>query len=305
MENTVLENATLDRKLIPPHRVFFSWYISNVCNYKCSFCTPENIKTISVDLEQWVIIWDGIYDRYGECHIHISGGEPFIYPKFMELIACLSRKHTLEFSTNLSCDIKSLIDNISPKRASLGGSFHPEFANFNQFFRKVALLKRKGFNVWINYVAYPPHLKDMAKYKMAFATSLPGVFFVIQPFSGKYAGCDYPQGYTAEEKKLMEFNENSEVNKGTIDWRTDDKKSSVKGKFCRMGQMYARIYPNAEVYRCCGNGASRLGNLVDRTFRLSEEAVPCECDNCPCWKCMLVGKEDYWKNHWRTPHNFT
>jgi len=304
MENVALDNARLDRRLIPPNKVFFSWYINNECNYKCSFCCPQDIKTAPVSLDRWIEIWDGIYDRYGECHIHISGGEPFIYPNFIRLIASLSKKHTLEFSTNLSCDVQPFIDNISPKRARLGGSFHPEDGNFEEFLKRVSLLKKSGFDVWVNYVAYPPHLKDMSGYKKAVEQSLPGVLFAIQPFGGKYEGRDYPQGYTDEEKKLMNFGDTSEVNKETIDWRTDGAKSVVKGKLCRMGQMYARIYPNAEVFRCCGNGASKLGNLLDNSFKLSDKPLPCECDNCPCWKCMLTGKEDYWSKYWISPDKF-
>ncbi len=304
MERTALENTVLERNLIPPNKVFFSWYINNECNYKCSFCSPENYKTALVGVSKWVDIWDDIYRRYKECHIHISGGEPFIYPDFMELIISLSKKHTLEFSTNLSCNMQPFVDNISPKRARLGGSFHPEDGDFDDFLGKAALLKKSGFDVWVNYVAYPPHLKDMARYKRAVEESLPGVLFAIQPFNGKYEGRDYPQGYTEEEKKLMNPSGSAEVNKEAFDWRTDGEKSAVKNKSCRMGQMYARIYPDGSVSRCCGNGASKLGNLLDGTFKLYDKPMPCVCDSCPCWKCMLVGKEDYWNRYWVTPEKF-
>lgn len=290
-----------ERKSIPPYKVFFSWYLNNECNYKCSFCKPQDIKTRFIKVGDWVEIWDKVYGNYGESHIHISGGEPFIYPGFIDLITGLSRKHTLEFSTNLSCDVRPFAENIAPKRARLGGSFHPEFADFDEFLEKIVFLKKKGFDVWVNYVAYPPHLKDLAKYKKAVETTIPDVLFSIQPFGGQFEGRDYPKDYSAEEKKLMLFEEKSEVNKETLDWKTDSLKSSVREKLCRMGQMYARIYPDGEVYRCCGKGAQRLGNLIDKTFKLLEEPLPCASDNCPCWKCMLVGKEDYWKNYWVTP----
>lgn len=285
----------------PPYCVFFTWYLNNECNYKCSYCKPQDIKTIFIGIDKWINIWDGIYDKYGGCHIHISGGEPFIYPDFIELITRLSKKHTLEFSSNLSVDIKPFIENIRHDKARFGGSFHPEFANFDDFLKKILLLKENGFEVWVNYVAYPPHLKEMAKYKKLVEES--GIPFSILPFNGKFSGREYPQNYTDDEKKLMTFDDSNEVNKETIDWRTDSKKSSVKGKLCRMGQMYARIYPDAEVYRCCGNGALRLGNLIDKTFKLLEEPMPCECDNCPCWRCMLVDKEEHWPAHWTTPRH--
>lgn len=295
------ENAIkkVSRESIAPHRVFFSWYLNNECNYKCSFCKPEDIKTRFIGVDKWVDIWDKIYDDYGGCHIHISGGEPFIYPGFIELIARLSEKHTLEFSTNLSMEIEPFMEAVKPERARLGGSFHPEFSNFEEFFDKIVKLKANGYDVWANYVAYPLHLEDMHRYKKSIEDR--GIQFSIQPFNGTFEGREYPLGYTEQEKSIMTFGEVNKVNKDTIDWRTDEKKSSIKGKLCRMGQMYARVYPNGEVCRCCGNGASKLGNLIDGTFRLLDDAMPCECDNCPCWKCMHVGKEEYWKNHWVLP----
>jgi MoaA/NifB/PqqE/SkfB family radical SAM enzyme len=284
---------------IAPFCVFFSWYLNNECNYQCSFCKPQDIKTVFATTDKWIQIWDGLYERYGACHLHISGGEPFIYPNFIELISRLSQKHTLEFSTNLSMDIQPFIDNISPHRARLGGSFHPEFSQFERFFKKILLLKDKGFEVWVNYVAYPSHLPEMGKYKRLVEEQ--GIRFSIQPFNGTFSGREYPRQYTDEEKMLMADGGLDDVNKETIDWRTDGAKSSIKGKLCRMGQVYARIYPNAEVYRCCGNGALRLGNLLDGSFRLLEEPLACECDNCPCWRCMMVGKEEYWMQYWTTP----
>lgn len=302
-ENLSLENKVIKSDLVeatPPYCVFFSWYLNNECNYQCSFCKPQDIKTVFAGTDRWIEIWERIYDKYGSCHIHISGGEPFIYPNFIKLISRLSEKHTLEFSSNLSMDIRPFIDNISPLRARLGGSFHPEFADFVRFFDKIIKLKDKGFEVWVNYVAYPEHLKDMGRYKKLVEEK--NIRFSIQPFNGSFAGRTYPANYTEEENKLMTAGSLDNVNKDTIEWRTSGGKSLTKGQLCRMGQMYARIYPNAEVYRCCGNGALRLGNLLQEDLCLLDEPRTCECDNCPCWKCMLVGKDKYWVGFWTTPN---
>lgn len=286
---------SLLRTSIPPYRVFFTWYINNECNYKCSYCTPEKIKTINVKIERWFEIWDEIFYRYGCCQIDISGGEPFLYPSFIKLIRYLSQKHTLQFSTNLSCDIRPFIENINRRRVKLGASLHPEFVDLEKFLEKSILLKENGLNVWVNYVGYPPSLKDMAEYKRRVEEQ--GLSFNILPFTGEFAGRVYPEGYTEEEKRLLKTFDDT-VNKDTIEWRTEKGKNNTKGKLCRMGQMYARIYPDAEVYRCCSSDVLRLGNLVDGTFSLLDGPIPCESDNCRCWKCMLEGKEEYWQTYW-------
>lgn len=295
------EKSSLNRSAIPPYRVFFSWYINNDCNYKCSYCKPQDIKEVYLKIEKWLEIWQDIYERYGTCQIHISGGEPFIYPDFLKLIIDISKIHTLEFSTNFSWDITSFIENISPERARIGVSLHPEFTDFDKFLDKIILLKNAGFEVWVNYVGYPPILKEMSTYREKIKEL--DIHFSILPFDGHFKDRRYPAGYTEEEKKyLTDCAEGDEVNKKTVDWKTDEAKSNTKGMLCHMGQMYARIYPNTEVYRCCGNGVKKLGSLANEKLILFEEAMPCECEQCPCWKCMLVGKEENWKNHWVIPH---
>ena len=74
-----------------------------------------------------------------------------------------------------------------------------------------------------------------------------------------------------------------------------------KGKKCRMGQMYAKIYANGDAFSCCVESAVKLGNLTDGTFKLLDEPHTCREENCPCWKCMTIDNESYWKEHWVVP----
>ena len=73
-----------------------------------------------------------------------------------------------------------------------------------------------------------------------------------------------------------------------------------KYKICEMGQMYARIYPNGNTYRCCSSdGNTYLGNLFDRNVTLLEKPEKCyDMDNCRCWRCMVPGEESRWLHTW-------
>lgn len=290
---------------IAPHRVFFTWDVHYRCNYKCSYCNaqkPEQddfIEARYLGADKWIAIWNNIYKKYGSCEIQLTGGEPFIYPGVMDLITRLSKIHTLEFSTNLSWDIEPFIKNITPDRARIGVSFHPEFIDFNLFLDKALTLKKSGFEVWVSYVAYPPLLKDMPKYKLEVEKAK--MHFSVLPFTGMFEGKSYPDGYSEFERKIMDGDDNDIVNKKTINWKTGEQKNTTKGRLCRMGQMYAKIHPDGEGYRCCAVGSSKLGNLIDGTFKLLEEPLHCEYEQCPCWRCMLVGEEEDWSNHWVVP----
>lgn len=293
------------KTLTSPHRVFFTWDIHYRCNYKCSYCNAQKpgqddfIEARYLEVAQWIAIWRDIYKRYGSCEIQLTGGEPFTYPKIMDLITQLSKIHTLEFSTNLSWDVEPFIKNITPDRARIGVSFHPEFIDFNLFLDKALRLKNSGFEVWVNYVAYPPILKDMPKYKLEVEKA--GMNFSILPFTGVFDGRSYPDEYLESERKIMNCDDINIFNKKTIDWKTGEQKNKTMGRLCRMGQRYAKIHPDAEAYRCCGIGSSKLGNLITGTFELLEEPAHCECEQCPCWRCMLVGKEEDWSPHWVIP----
>jgi len=294
------------RNNIAPHRVFFNWEVTYKCNYKCSYCNfggaakvKEREATIYPGIAKWVEAWCNIYERYGSCEIHFAGGEPFVYPEFMDLIGQLSEIHTMEFSTNLFWNPDDFIKRINPGRARVGVSFHPEFVDFDTFFLKALSIKKAGFEVWANYVAYPAFMKDMDKYKNKFEQS--GISLSILPFKGEYGGKTYPESYTQEEREYLRRLGTANYAEKTLDFAFDKEKRNTKNKLCRMGQMYAKIRPNGEVHNCCAENALKLGNILDGTFSLLEEPFLCGQDNCPCWRCMVVGNENYWSEHWPVP----
>ena len=309
------DRKIINRKSVPPHHVFVTWDIHYGCNYNCTYCnTPkpwhgpgkwdrDRDKVIYPGVDKWIKIWEDIYKRYGSCEIHITGGEPFIYPSFMELITQLSKMHTLEIITNLFWETGYFIKNLSPDRVRIGTSFHPEFANLDQFLKKHLLLRENGFETWANYVAYPPLMSEMGKYKSEFDRLK--ISFNIQPYLGWYQDREYPAGYTDSEMAHLKscYNDEDIVNKKTIEWKTGVKKRNMSGKPCRMGQMYAKVYPIADAYRCCAQSSASLGNLIDGSFKLSDEPLLCKDEHCFCWRCMLVGEEDSWAQHWVIPHN--
>ncbi len=288
-------------KLSPLQKVFWNWDIHYACNYRCSYCFLAGKWDIAAKenrypgVNKWLEIWDSIYDKYGSCHIHFSGGEPFIYPHFFDLITELVKRHTLEFSTNLSFDVTSFIEKIDSQKVRICASFHPEFSNFNEFLNKVNLLRKYNFSVLIAYVAYPPYLERMKKVKAECDRS--GIRLSVQPFRGIFNNRKYPDSYTEYEMNILrDCGQNFHSNKKMLD-RGVNVGNGVR--LCRMGERYGKIYASADVYRCCTTGAKRIGNLLDDdNFQLLREPAICELDSCLCWKAMIVGKEKEYLIHW-------
>ena len=283
----------------PPYKVFFSWEITYECNYRCSYChapKPYDVntkKTVYLKPDEWLNIWSEIYDNYGECEMVISGGEPFVYPEFVEIIKNISRLHIVELCTNLSSDIEPIM-NINPKRLRVGTSFHPEFAELKLFINKIKRLQDNGFEVWVNFVPWPPLFKEIKKIKGAFESE--GIKVILQPFIGQYEGRQYPRGYTEEEKKYLGIFDD-ETNTKTLEFKTTSQ-SNKKGKLCRMGQNYGFIHPDGSVDRCCRDKSIQLGNIISKTFKLLEEPIPCQIDECNCSRAMLVETEPEWVKFW-------
>lgn len=303
----------IDRSAIAPHRVFLTWDIHYGCNYQCSYCnTPKpwdppgkwdknRDKIVYPHTDKLLEIWQDIYNKYGSCEIHITGGEPFVYPSFLKLIHFLSTIHTLEIITNLSTDVNEIINNVAPDRVRIGTTFHPDFIDLDEFLGKHLVLRKNGFETWANYVVYPPQMDKMAGFKKEFDKL--GISFNLQPYMGNFNGKEYPAGYDAQELAHLKdcYDNNDIVNTKTVEWKTGTDYKKTKNKLCRMGQMYAKIYPNGDAYRCCGSVKGAIGNLFNGTFKLLDEALPCDCEPCFCWRCMLVEKEPSWTQHWIVP----
>jgi MoaA/NifB/PqqE/SkfB family radical SAM enzyme len=293
------------RKDIAPHRVFFNWEITHECNYKCIYCSlgcgsdRQEMATVYPGTDKLIEIWHNVYERYGSCEIHFAGGEPFVYPDFMNMIEKISEFHTLEFSTNFFWDPDDFIRRIRPERARIGVSFHPQFVDFDTFFLKASKIKKAGFEIWGNYVAYPLHMQGMEGFKERFGELKMSMF--ILPFKGRYCGKEYPESYTDEQREQLRRLGTETAAKITLDFALNKRNTGGIGKLCRMGQMYAKIKPGGEILNCCADGSLKLGNIFDGSFSLLETPFYCEKDNCPCWRCMVVGEEGRWQEHWPVP----
>ncbi|MCK9603702.1 MAG: radical SAM protein [Candidatus Omnitrophica bacterium] len=305
-----------DHSSTPPYKIQWNWEIIHNCNYKCSYCHFWN-KGSKVDVWEvgrWKEKWEEIFSHYGCCHIRFSGGEPTIYPDFFKLVSALISRHTVDITTNLSFDIDDLLGRINPPALAISPSFHPEFDKIGNYLQKISILRKNNFFVGgISYVAYPEHLLKMGEIMRAVEAD--GIEFKIIPFNGEFKGRHYPQGYTLEEKTLLREAVDSslsrDLNTRWLNWHVkeddagEDKNNTVAAtsRLCRMGQMYAKIFPDGKVTRCCSPQSDILGNIFSDDFKILDEEKPCYVDKCPCFKGMFVGKEDDWLSYWGSPRH--
>lgn len=188
--------------------IIFNWNLHYKCNFRCPYCwlyedsVRLHKRDISLDQEYLLDCWKKVYDKYGRIPIEITGGEPFLYPGLAELSEKLSGFHDLTISTNLSADIEDFVRRIDPSRVKISPTFHPLFAEFEPFVKKSLRLKEHHFTECINYLAYPSQMELINYYKERFGKA--GLLLSVKAFQGEYRGILYPDGYTEEEKKLID-----------------------------------------------------------------------------------------------------
>lgn len=259
----------------------FGWDLCYSCNYRCPYCgvwEKESGKELSLDVDQWLTIWDGIFDKYGGCHIFMSGGEPSVYPHFYELVKKLTVKHSVEICTNLSWAVDDLISAIHPSKLKIAPTFHPSQAEFKDFFRQAIKAKEYLPNSQIYYVAYSgEQIKEMPERSRRLKDY--GIKLIPYPLRGNQVILN-----SVEEEAIIR--EVSPYVGEKIEYQL--KKISPQGKLCRAGQYYAVIRADGSVDRCSQYQTGEVGNFLDKDFKLSSNPKPCEKEYCPIESQWIV-----------------
>jgi molybdenum cofactor biosynthesis enzyme MoaA len=97
------------------------WHMLDTCNYRCAYCFfgPETLgaklRTFS-DPEGW----SSAFDATGAIWLlHMTGGEPSIYPDFVELCERLTARHFISINSNLThASLGDFSRRIDPSRVS-------------------------------------------------------------------------------------------------------------------------------------------------------------------------------------------
>lgn len=252
----------------------FGWDLCYSCNYRCPYCgvwEKESKNKLSLNAGEWLDIWKGIFDKYGPCHIFMSGGEPSVYPYFYELVKKLTEMHSVEICTNLSWEVDRIISEVFPPKLKIAPTFHPSQTGFEDFFVKAVKIKEYLPNSQVYYVAYSgQQIKEMPGRSARLKEY--GIKLIPYPLRGNQVVLN-----TEEEEEIIR--QISPYKGEKIEYQL--KKISPRGKLCRAGQHYAVIRGDGKVDRCSQYQSAEVGNLLDKDFRLFSDAKPCEKEYCP------------------------
>jgi len=271
----------------------------NTCNYRCAYCFfPDTVLGEKLKTAATPDAWQAAFDATDLTWLlHITGGEPTIYPDFAALCERLTKRHYISFNSNLSQpSVRGLIGRVDPSRVNfINAGLHAVERERKQglavFLENVGALRAAKFPLIVSIVATPEVLANAE-----------GVSGLLQPLAlvpvpkvlrGTFDGKNYPAAYTAEERH--HFRRMSDAARAvyapslaamaerpTIDPFHDDRVlhrvPTYVGRSCEAGHKFVSISPDGDVYRCSQKSA--LGNLLDGTMALRTEAAKCDTHYC-------------------------
>ncbi len=276
------------------------WHLLDTCNYRCNYCFfgPETLGS-KLRMSASPDAWKSAFDATGDVWLlHMTGGEPSIYPDFVELCEGLTARHFISINSNLThSSLAKFSRQINPSRVSfINAGLHLEERELRSgegsFLANASLLRSSHFPILVSLVATPAALE---RFQDAVALLKPiGLFPIPKLFRGMLGGKSYPEAYTGLEKKRFGIFARQardfyrQIIAGmdespSIDLLNDDRflegLPSYTGLQCDAGDRFVQILPNGDVFRC---GAKDLqGNILDGT--LVRRAGPAPCDHQHCY----------------------
>ena len=277
---------------------YAAWALSLHCNYTCNYCFLEQDKSV---LSKFVLKLNKLFGYHSSekrvavesvlsllgktrktWTVALTGGEPILFPNFLDICKKITEHYPLIVFTNLSIPkrVESFCKTIDPKKVELFVvSLHikeREQRNaIDQVVQSIQLLKTNLFPVQVYYVLHPTLLNryglDVEIFKKKGITLLP------KPFVGVYKNKRYPDSYTADIKRMI---------KETSIMLADFTPLNLKHIPCTAGKNFIVISPSGDILRCFGD-FSILGS-VSKGVHLQDSAKPCNVAQCPCYGVKFI-----------------
>jgi MoaA/NifB/PqqE/SkfB family radical SAM enzyme len=179
------------------------------CNFRCDYCFVARAALgARVAVHGTNAQWADAFDVGGKTWLlHITGGEPFIYPDFVDLCERLAQKHFLSINSNLSHrSVAAFADAIDPARvhyvhAALHYAERETTTSLQVFVDRVRLLQDRRFNVLVSAVMTPAMVEVFPK--VAADLDAQGICLIPKVMRAKYGDRRYPAAYTSAQKGLI------------------------------------------------------------------------------------------------------
>lgn len=264
------------------------WWMIRRCNFNCSYCFQKEVNEYGQAEEHTCGKYSAqhIAERFDETgkvwYIYMTGGEPLLYPDFVELARKITRRHYISVSTNLSTpNVYELAEAVDSGRIyRINASVHIQEQEkikdgVKEYLRKFLHFQERGFNIHLVYLTYPPLLgrieEDVKRFRGEGVKQIK-----IKMFQGKYEGRHYPRDYSNEEREFIKGLGLDNYEQEILACRV-----SFLGRKCRAGHRAFNMDMWGNVTRCSTLN-DEYGNLFEGTFRPGGSSRRCSAKKCAC-----------------------
>ena len=281
------------------------WTINLLCNYECAYCGAHALKEHPLvgrlSIEQYLEFFNSTQKTW---MLHITGGEPFFHPDFVDLCRALTSRHYVSLNSNLTSHrVRDFAAAVDPSRVQhVHCGVHVDERDRRNGWRdllaNVSVLLDHGFPVFASLMMTPAAFERLPWVAEAFSNL--GVPLIPKAIRGHYNRLWYPQAYTAAERtQFRRFSEQAEAVARTgpsqpyrhcptvnplLDRDFLDGFPDFGGIQCSAGRMFVSIAVDGNIYRC--GQKTLLGNIFERRLNLFAQDRPCNDEFCGVYFCL-------------------
>lgn len=285
-----------DREILPatpePERGVISWNMNTSCNYRCSYCTQRFID----DRGRWADDVPRFLTAFGRLpgrwEVKMSGGEPFVHPRFDEIVAGLAALgFRISVVTNFSASrdkLAAFLDAAGEHLGVVSCSLHLQYVSIDDagardrgprdtlssFLARARFVQERlpaGGSICVTCVATRDNLPRLAELRARFDEA--GLVFKVQPEKQGREIIDYAPHERTQLYALGGHNLTGSI------------APDYGGQPCWAGAKYFIVDDRGLAFRCYPARRYRieaLGNLLDPSFSLADTPQPCRYRYCNC-----------------------
>ena len=304
--------------------VSITWQVNNFCNYRCSYCNEGNWSGTYTNENKLDVLLDNLqkiidhyrFAGYVNFKVFYSGGEPTLWKGLIPVSEFLKKSlgdHvTLGINTNLSRKIGwweknyHLFDDVV-------ASYHPEFANKNNYFEIAEFLQDKINYLCLRMMMVEEKFDEMVVLGNEFKSRLKNYNLEWVPLLNEMSIGAVPWEYNDPriteflsknnfETNISIYKPKSKLSLASIEKYNDgttkilnsnrivaENKNFFKGWRCKVNEAIF-ISPSGSMKAAsCGQGPM-LGNIFSN-FEITSESIICQKDYCHCGTDILITKE--------------
>src|ERR1700756_5326672 len=182
------------------------WITNLLCNYNCEYfflrSDVEAQGVLALEPKQYA----EFFEKTGKTWmLHMSGGEPFIHDKAVDVMAEVTKKQFLSINTNgtQTVRINKFIDTVCADRVEyihigLHSAERTKRNGWETLFKNMRKLKEYGHTVFASLVMEP---KVLDEFQVIYTTVFNSTGCLLLP--KLLRDSSYPKGYTHRERELL------------------------------------------------------------------------------------------------------